>query len=94
MPAKPKLVYCSWSKYKIEEWEIIRSLEFCSGITYETAIEFEFRKVETREPLLCDLSMMVRAKAVSAYQSVRVPCVVEHAGLILNGFEKDRKSVV
>jgi len=47
----------------------------------------EFRKAETREPLLCNLEDMVRHKAMSAYQSVRVPCIVEHAGLILDAHE-------
>lgn len=87
MPSRPKLIYCSWSKYKKEEWDTIRSWEFDLGVSYELVIEFEFRKAETHEPLLCDLSAMVRAKAISAYEAVRVPCVVEHAGLILSGFE-------
>jgi inosine/xanthosine triphosphate pyrophosphatase family protein len=30
---------------------------------------------------------MVHAKVISAYQLVRVPCVVEHAGLVLEGYE-------
>jgi inosine/xanthosine triphosphate pyrophosphatase family protein len=30
---------------------------------------------------------MVRAKVESAYRAVRVPCIVEHAGLILTGYE-------
>ncbi|WP_207460238.1 non-canonical purine NTP pyrophosphatase [Azospirillum sp. SYSU D00513] len=87
MPTKPKIVYCSWSKYKIEEWETVRRLEYEPGKHFDDVIEFEFRKVATREPLLCDLSAMVRAKVISAYQAVRVPCVVEHAGLILGGYE-------
>jgi len=87
MVVKPKIVYCSWSKYKIEEWDTVRHFEFNAGATFDALIEFEFRKVATREPLLCDLSAMVHAKAISAYQAVRVPCVVEHAGLILGGYE-------
>lgn len=49
--------------------------------------ELEFRDVETAEPLLCDLEAMVRAKVLSAYREVRVPCIVEHAGLVLGGYE-------
>src|SRR4051812_40387968 len=89
MPVRPKLIYCSWSEYKKEEWDVVRSSDFEPGTTYESMIEFEFRQVVTREPLLCDLSEMVRAKAISAYQAVLVPCVVEHAGLILKGFETE-----
>jgi inosine/xanthosine triphosphate pyrophosphatase family protein len=73
----------------MEEWNTIRSSEFQAGSTFESMIEFEFRQVPTHEPLLRDLAAMVRAKAISAYQAVRVPCVVEHAGLILSGFEKE-----
>lgn len=71
----------------MQEWDAIRSTEFEAGVSYESIIEFEFRRVPTSEPLLCDLSEMVHAKAISAYQAVRVPCVVEHAGLILQGYE-------
>lgn len=87
MASKPRIVYCSWSKYKIEEWETVRHLEFESGKAFDELIEFEFRQISTREPLLCDLNAMVHAKVISAYQLVRVPCVVEHAGLILEGYE-------
>lgn len=87
MAVKPRIVYCSWSKFKKEEWETVRHFEFEDGIKFDELVEFEFRQVNTREPLLCDLTEMVRAKAISAYCAVRVPCVVEHAGLILGGYE-------
>lgn len=87
MPAKPKLVYCSWSKWKIEEWEIAQHFELQAGVTIGSLIDFEFRKVPTREPLLRDLEEMVREKAISAYKATLVPSVVEHAGLILSGYE-------
>lgn len=87
MSKKPKIIYCSWSDFKIEEWEIIRGFEFSDGVAFDSIIDFEFRNVTTQEPLLCDLNAMVHAKAISAYRSVRVPCVVEHAGLILQGYE-------
>lgn len=89
MPSKPKVVYCTSSEYKIEEWKNARSLDFEPGKTFDSMIEFVFRKADIREPLLCDLCEMVRAKAISAYQAVRVPCVVEHGGLILSGYESE-----
>jgi XTP/dITP diphosphohydrolase len=45
--------------------------------------EVEFPNVSTNEPLERDLEAMVRHKAISAYQSILEPCIVEHAGLIL-----------
>lgn len=87
MPIKPRIIYCSWSRYKIEEWNTIRGTDFDSGSKFGDLIDLEFRKVRTQEPLLCDLEVMVHAKAMSAYKEVKVPCVVEHAGLILQGYE-------
>lgn len=84
------IVYCSWSPFKKEEWEIMKQefeLESCSGRKLADLFRFEFRDVPTTEPLRCDLIEMVRHKVVSAYQAIRVPCIVEHAGLILEGFE-------
>lgn len=75
--------------FKREEWDTVRQLEYAPGMNFDDVIEFEFRKVATHEPLLCDLNEMVRAKAVSAYRAARVPCVVEHAGLILRGYENE-----
>ena len=72
MVEKPKIIYCSWSTYKKEEWDTIRQFEYEPGSTFDELIEFEFRNVETREPLLRDLSAMVHAKAISAYQATRV----------------------
>lgn len=88
MAAKPKLVYCSSSKWKMEEWEVARYFDFEPGVTIDSLIEFEFRKVPTQEPLLRNLEDMVREKAISAYKATLVPCVVEHAGLILDGYER------
>ena len=44
--------------------------------------DLQFRSAKLREPLLRDLGSVVREKAISAYESVRVPCIVEHAGLV------------
>src|SRR5215211_298872 len=88
MPAKPKILYCSWSKWKMEEWEIARHFEQEPGVTIDSLIEIEFRMVPTEELLLRDLEEMVRKKAISAYRATLVPCIVEHAGLILDGYER------
>ena len=57
------------------------------GQTLGQLFDLEFREVPTTEPLLCDLEQMVRFKVGSAYRAVRVPCIVEHAGLVLQGYE-------
>jgi inosine/xanthosine triphosphate pyrophosphatase family protein len=84
-----QIVYCSWSDFKKEEWKLAKGMiELEStGKKLGELFELRFRKVETTEPLLCDLEAMVRSKVESAYRQVQVPCIVEHAGLILEGYE-------
>jgi inosine/xanthosine triphosphate pyrophosphatase family protein len=84
------LTYCSWSEFKKQEWDVAKrviELDAKPGVKLEQLFELEFRKVQTTEPLLCDLEKMVRFKVESAYRAVRVPCIVEHAGLVLDGYE-------
>jgi XTP/dITP diphosphohydrolase len=45
--------------------------------------DIQFSDVPTDEPLEIDLVAMVRHKAVSAYKALLMPCIVEHAGLVL-----------
>lgn len=91
LPSSPiQIVYCSRSSFKEEEWRAVRhelELDSSPGRKLGDLFDLEFRKVPTREPLLCNLEEMARFKAESAYEATRVPCIVEHAGLILEGFE-------
>jgi XTP/dITP diphosphohydrolase len=50
------------------------------------AFDFEFLSVATDEPLERNLETMVRHKVRSAYRNIMAPCIVEHAGLILERF--------
>jgi inosine/xanthosine triphosphate pyrophosphatase family protein len=90
-PAHPMhIVYCSWSQFKKEEWSIAQKeheLGSIPGRKLGDIFELEFRNVSTHEPLLRDLEQMIRYKAESAYRAVRTPCIVEHAGLVLEGYE-------
>jgi XTP/dITP diphosphohydrolase len=91
MTTRPiRIVYCSWSTFKKEEWKLAKDhleLDSKPGKMLGELFDLEFRQVPTSEPLLCDLEAMVRAKIESAYRSVQVPCIVEHAGLVLEGYE-------
>jgi XTP/dITP diphosphohydrolase len=85
-----KIVYCSWSPFKKEEWSLAKDhleLDSRKGAKLGELFDLEFRKAPTSEPLLCDLEAMVRFKIESAYRNVQVPCIVEHAGLVLEGYE-------
>ena len=84
------LTYCSWSTFKKEEWNAAKDLmelDSVPGCKLAQLFNFELRNVRTAEPLLCDLEKMVRFKVESAYRAVLVPCIVEHAGLVLEGYE-------
>jgi XTP/dITP diphosphohydrolase len=91
VPSLPiHVIYCSWSPYKKEEWAAMKdAFELASrpGLKLGNLFHLEFRNVPTTEPLRCNLVEMVRHKVFSAYQEVQLPCIVEHAGLILEGFE-------
>lgn len=84
-----QIAYCSWSNYKKEEWALARGTIELDGTGKKLGELFDvrFRKVATTEPLLCDLEAMVKFKVESAYRQIQVPCIVEHAGLVLEGFE-------
>jgi XTP/dITP diphosphohydrolase len=85
-----KIVYCSWSDFKKEEWSLAKDqleLDSAPGRKLSELFDFEFRQAPTSEPLLCDLEAMVRVKIASAYRYVQVPCIVEHAGLVLEDYE-------
>jgi XTP/dITP diphosphohydrolase len=74
----------------MEEWHAVKDrFELASKpkVKLGEIFDVDFRNVPTHEPLLCDLAEMVRFKAASAYSAVKVPCIVEHAGLILEGYE-------
>src|SRR4051812_1178329 len=84
-----QIAYCSWSDCKKEEWALAKeAIELGStGKMLSELFDVRFRKIATSEPLLCDLEVMVKFKVASAYRQIQVPCIVEHAGLILEGFE-------
>ncbi|MGY3497311.1 non-canonical purine NTP pyrophosphatase [Bradyrhizobium sp. USDA 4502] len=84
-----QIVYCSGSEFKKQEWSIAKgAIQLDStGKKLGELVDFQFRGVKTTEPLLCDIEAMVRFKVESAYKQVQVPCIVEHAGLILEGYE-------
>jgi inosine/xanthosine triphosphate pyrophosphatase family protein len=84
-----RIAYCSWSDYKKEEWALAKdTIELePTGKKLGDLFDVRFRKIATTEPLLCDLISMVKFKVESAYRQIQVPCIVEHAGLVLEGYE-------
>jgi XTP/dITP diphosphohydrolase len=88
---KIQVRYATSSVFKQQEVaEILRVVDIDHpsrhSIRAGDAFDFEFPSVTTDEPLERDLQMMVRYKVRSAYRQIMAPCIVEHAGLVLERF--------
>lgn len=87
MAKKIKINYVTSSSFKIEENKIfINECSFADGVKIKDLFEFEYRKVSISELLEVDLKVMVMAEVTKAYSQIKVPCIVEHAGLIFEEF--------
>lgn len=85
---KRSVFYATRSPYKREELNIISEQEKFdapdgSSRFIGEAIDFKVSDIATEEPLEIDLVAMVRHKARSAYKQILAPCIVEHAGIVL-----------
>ncbi len=82
-----RVVYVTSSAYKREENAVF--VEHCKlddGTPIRDLFEFDIRPVPIQEILNVDLKVMVAAEVVSAYSQLKVPCIVEHAGLIFEEY--------
>lgn len=81
------IAYVTSSKFKREENEVfLRECALPDGRRVEDAFEFDIRPVPIQEILNVDLAVMVSAEVVSAYSQLKVPCIVEHAGLVFSDY--------
>ena len=79
--------YVTSSAFKREENEVFaESCSLSDGVKVEDAFSFRIRHVEIRELLEIDITTMVKEEVVYAYRQLRIPCVVEHAGLIFDDY--------
>src|SRR5947209_8581291 len=85
--SRPRVFYATTSKFKRQEFnEILLFGTYRDGAArpkIRDAFDFQFSDIRTEEPLEIDLIEMVKHKARSAYKQLLMPCIVEHAGLIL-----------
>jgi XTP/dITP diphosphohydrolase len=80
-----RIVYATQSEFKqheLAEWIDCGSL--LDGSRVKETITFDVRRVNVKEVLEVDLEEMVRQEAKQAYEQLRVPCIVEHAGLVFS----------
>ena len=87
---KVRVVYVTSSKYKVEENKVFTAkCHLKDGTLVGKYFQFEFREVPILETLEVDLAVMVQAEVTKAYSQIKIPCIVEHAGLIFEDY-KDR----
>ncbi len=78
-----RIVYATKSEFKqheLAEWIACGTLLDDSPAT--DVLTFDVRRIDVKEVLEVDLEEMVRQEAKRAYEQLRVPCIVEHGGLV------------
>lgn len=80
-----RIVYVTSSPFKIDENNAFLDCTLADGTRVGDLFSFQIRKDRITETLVVDLEELVRAEARAAYAVTKVPCIVEHAGLIFEG---------
>lgn len=84
---KIQVNYVTSSAFKKEENRVLSSTRrLKDGRLVGDVFEFRIRAVSIKELLEIDIKALVTAEVVSAYGRLKVPCVVEHAGLVFSDF--------
>jgi inosine/xanthosine triphosphate pyrophosphatase family protein len=85
---KRRLIYVTGSPHKIEEnkW-FVKTCKLHDGSRVSDHFLFEFVNRSVLQILEVDIEEMVRTGVKKAYAEVRVPCLVEYAGLIFDRFK-------
>lgn len=82
-----KVNYVTSSKFKREEIELIESYcKLSDGTRVKGNFSFELHELNIPERLEVDLEKMVTHEVKKAYSLLKVPCIVEHAGLIFKNY--------
>jgi len=82
-----RIVYVTSSDYKQRENQIFEAQYRIDGRPAGELFTFDIRSVQIKEVLEVDIALMVHQEVIQAYRQVKEPCIVEHAGLIFDGFE-------
>lgn len=82
-----KIVYVTSSDFKTEENKVFcEEYVLSDGSKVRDLFAFEIRREPIHERLEVDIAKLVQAEVVEAYRRVKVPCIVEHAGLIFDEY--------
>lgn len=84
---KIPVVYVTSSSFKVEENKVFQEVgKLSDGTPVSELFDFEVRSLQIKEVLEVELSVMVQAEITQAYSQIKVPCIVEHAGLIFEEY--------
>lgn len=87
MPSKQRINYVTANSHKMDENRIfVANSKFSDGTPVGDLFEFEFRHLQIAEMLVVDLRAMVQNEVTNAYGQIKVPCIVEHAGLVFHEY--------
>jgi XTP/dITP diphosphohydrolase len=90
MPAPLQVNYVTSSPFKVEEIKVLHEKgTLADGTRVADIARFEPRTLSMKELLEIDIRVMVQAEVTNAYSQIRVPCIVEHAGLIFDDFKTE-----
>lgn len=82
-----RVVYVTSSPFKEAENKIlVDSVKLSDGTPVSDVFRFDIRQVRVQENLEIRLETLVEEEAVEAYLALKVPLVVEHAGLIFEDY--------
>ena len=85
---KIKINYVTSSKFKISENEIFfKKCKLSNGRKIKDLFSFQIDRREIPEMLEVDIAAMAEAEVVRAYGEIKVPCIVEHAGLVFEEYK-------
>jgi non-canonical purine NTP pyrophosphatase (RdgB/HAM1 family) len=85
---KIHIVYVTSNRFKKNENEFfVENCRLGDGTLVREKFEFEIRPVPIKEILEVKIEAMVMEEVTKAYSEIKVPCIVEHAGLIFEGYE-------
>lgn len=86
---KITVVYVTSSNFKAEENRVLQKVcTLADGSSIPDSFDFQIRSLQVKEVLEVDLHVMVQAEVTQAYSQIKVPCIVEHAGLIFDEYRE------
>lgn len=87
MSRRIPVVYVTANEHKLKEIDVLTAKCIIEGRPVGELFAFEIRAVPIKEILEVDIALMVSQEVQQAYRQLKVPCIVEHAGLIFDGFK-------